>query len=130
MLGREVDLGRRVHPIAFNATTRVLRVATSQGGAAARAAQSLLQLTPEEWLHHIQGARLRGAELGRSNDHHALYTIRRLQDVLVYPYHRGDWWRLNAWNPQLDPRVPQRDHEPATRPGRQRTTRRSPKARH
>jgi integrase len=41
--------------------------------------------------------------------------LRRLQDVLVYPYHRGDWWRLNVWNPQLDRRVPQRDHEPSGR---------------
>ena len=112
LLHREVELGRRVHPNGFNAATRVLRVATSQGGATAQTAQSLLQLTPEEWLHQAQGARLRGAELGRGNDDNALHTIRRLQDVLVYPYHRGDWWRLNVWNPQLDARVPQRDHEP------------------
>jgi integrase len=115
LLHREVELGRRVHPNGFNAATRVLRVATSQGGAPARAAKSLLQLTPEEWLRQTQGARLRGAELGRCNDDNALHTIRRLQDVLVYPYHRGDWWRLNVWNPQLDPRVPQRDHEPRGR---------------
>lgn len=78
LLHREIELGRRVYPLAFNATSRVLR----------------------------------GTDLGRSNDKHALHTIRRLQDVLVYPYHRGDWWQLNVWNPQLDPRVPQRDHEP------------------
>ncbi|MDJ0362226.1 site-specific integrase [Rhodococcus sp. H29-C3] len=112
LLHREIELGRRVYPLAFNATSRVLRAATSHGGATARAAQSLLQLTPEEWLRQAQGARLRGTDLGRSNDKHALHTIRRLQDVLVYPYHRGDWWQLNVWNPQLDPRVPQRDHEP------------------
>lgn len=115
LLHREIDLGRRVYPLAFNATTRLLRAATSHGGATARAAQSLLQLTPEEWLHQAHGARLRGTQLGRSNDYHALHTIRRLQDVLVYPYHRGNWWQLNVWNPQLDPRVPQRDHEPLGR---------------
>lgn len=112
LLHREVELGRRVHPVTFNATTRGLRAATTQGGATARAVQSLLQLTPEEWLREAQGARMRGADLGLSNDDHALHTIRRLQDVLVYPYHRGAWWQLNVWNPQLDPRVPQRDHEP------------------
>ncbi|MDP9444749.1 MAG: site-specific integrase [Actinomycetota bacterium] len=112
LLHREIELGRRVHPIGFNAATRVLRVATSQGGATARGAQSLLQLTPQEWLRQAQGARLRGADLGHSNDDHALSTIRRLQDVLVYPYHRGDWWRLDVWNPQLDHRIPQREHEP------------------
>lgn len=60
LLHREVELGRRVHPIGFNAATRVLRVATNQGGAPARTAQPLLQLTPEEWLRQAQGARLRG----------------------------------------------------------------------
>ncbi|MGP5268552.1 tyrosine-type recombinase/integrase [Brachybacterium alimentarium] len=112
LLHREVELGRRIHPNGFNAATRVLRTATGPGGAPARSAQSLLQLTPEEWLRQAHRARLRGAQLGRGNDGNALHTIRRLQDVLVYPYHRGDWWRLNVWNPQLDARVPQRDHEP------------------
>lgn len=112
LLHREVELGRRIDPLRFNATIRVLRAATKQGGTPARVAKSLLQLTPEEWLRQAHGARLRGADLGRSNDDHALHTVRRLQDVLVYPYHRGQWWQLNVWNPQLDPRVPQRDHEP------------------
>ena len=115
LLHREVELGRRIHPGLFNSCTRVLRAATNGGGRAARDARSLLHLTPEEWLRQANGARLRGTVLGRSNDSHALPMIRRLQDVLVYPYHRGDWWRLNVWNPQLDRRVPQRDHEPSGR---------------
>lgn len=112
LLHREIELGRRIHPVSFNRAVKVLRVSTRDGGQVARNAQSLLHLTPEEWVRQGQGARLRGAALGRSNDDHALSTLRRLQDVLVYPYHRGEWWRLDVWNPQLDRRVPQRDHEP------------------
>lgn len=90
LLHREVELGRIVHPSPFNATVRVLRAATTSGGRTAREAQSLLHLTPQEWVRHAQRARLGGTDLGHSNDHHALYTLRRLQDVLVYPYHQGD----------------------------------------
>lgn len=115
LLHREIELGRRIHPIGFNSATRLLRVATSEGGRVARNAQSLMHLSPDEWVRQGQAARLRGADLGRSNDDHALSTLRRLQDVLVYPYHRGEWWRLDVWNPQLDRRVPQRDHEPSGR---------------
>lgn len=115
LLHREIELGRRIHPIAFNGATTVLRVATRAGGHVARNAQSLLHLSPEEWVRQGHHARLRGADLGRSNDQHAVSTLRRLQDVLVYPYHRGEWWRLDVWNPQLDRRVPQRDHEPRGR---------------
>lgn len=105
-------MGRNIRPTQFNATTGILRAATGHGGATARTAESLLHLTPEEWLREAQGARLRGLQLGASNDDEALPCLRRLQDVLVYPYHRGPWWQLNLWNPQLDPRVPQREHEP------------------
>ncbi len=111
----ETSAGGAWTTIAFNATMRVLRVATSRGGKAAREAESLLQLTPEEWVRQAQAARMCGADLGTSNDAHALHTLRRLQDVLVYPYHRGEWWCLDVWNPYLDRRVPQRDHEPSGR---------------
>src|SRR5699024_7489931 len=114
LVHREVELARRFHPISFNAATRVLRAATT-GGAIAQAAQSLLQLTPQEWVRQAHRARLSGTRLGSSNDNHALQTIRRLQDVLVYTYHRGSWWELSVWNPQLDPRIPQREHEPQGR---------------
>ena len=115
LVHREVELGRRIHPNNFNAAMRVLRAATGSGGQAARESRSLLHLSPDEWVRQGHAARLRGAELGLSNDAHALHTLRRLQDVLVYPYHRGDWWRLDVWNPQLDRRVPQREHEPSGR---------------
>jgi integrase len=112
LIHREVELGRIIHPTHFNATTGILRAATGYGGKTARSAESLLHLTPEQWLREAQRAQLRGLQRGTSNDSKALHRLRRLQDILVYPYHQGPWWQLNLWNPQLDPRVPQREHEP------------------
>jgi hypothetical protein len=99
-------------PNMFNAAIRVLRVATQHGTKHGRSAASLLHLTPGEWIRGVQSARTRGVEFGSSNDKQAEYRLRQLQDVLVYPYHQGQWWELNVWNPQLDSRIPQREHEP------------------
>ena len=109
---REIELGRTIHPIPFNAATRVLRTATSAGGPPAKAAVSLLDLTADEWVRQAHRARLTGIPLGVSNDEHAIHAIKRWQDTLVYVYPHGEWWRLNVWNPVLDPRIPQRPHEP------------------
>lgn len=115
LLHREIEIGRHIHLDAFNATTRLLRAATAEGGRVARSAVSLLHLTPEEWVRQAQVARLRGFDLGKSNDAKAVSGLRRFQDRLVYPYHRGHWWQLDIWNPMLDRRVPQRAHEPQGR---------------
>lgn len=115
LLHREIELGRPINPNMFNAATRVLRMATNHGTSRGRQAVSLLQLTPDEWVREVQAARMRGTKVGASVDSYALGRLRQLQDVLVYPYHRGQWWELNVWNPQLDRRIPQRKHEPLGR---------------
>lgn len=112
LIHREIQLGRFIKPNMFNCATRALRIATKHGTTRGRGAASLLHLTPEEWVREVQAARMRGIEVGPSVDTHALHRLRQMQDVLVYPYHRGQWWELNVWNPQLDPRIPQREHEP------------------
>jgi integrase len=112
VLHREIGLGRRVHPVTFNAGTRGLRVAVAHGGRRARSAASLMSLTAEQWVHEAQVARLKGAGAGPSNDEYLGQAVKRWQDLLVYSYHRGDWWRLNVWNPVLDARIPLRPHEP------------------
>jgi hypothetical protein len=112
LLHREIELGRFVDPLTFSSATRMLRIATQHGSKRGRQAQSLLHLTPEEWIREVQTARMRGIDCGTKTEQYALHRIRQLQDVLVYPYHRGQWWELNVWNPQLDPRIPQREHEP------------------
>jgi integrase len=115
LIHREIQLGRFISPNMFNCATRALRIATKHGTTRGRNATSLLELTPEEWVREVQAARLRGIDVGLSLDTYALHRLRQMQDVLVYPYHRGQWWQLNVWNPQLDSRIPQREHEPAGR---------------
>lgn len=112
---REIELGRYHSPTSFNCATRVLRAAVSAGSRRARAAESLLHLAPHEWVREAHAARMRGYHLGHYNDAQAGHLIKRWQDVLVYAYHTGDWWQLNVWNPILDSRVPQRQHEPQGR---------------
>jgi integrase len=115
LLYREIQLGRYIFPNSFNSAVRVLRVATTRGTTRGRAAVSLLQLTPEEWIREGQIARMRGAQSGACGEKVALHRLRGLQDVLVYPYHHGQWWELDVWNPLLDQRIPQREHEPSGR---------------
>ncbi len=115
LIHREIELGRFIHPHMFNAAVRVLRIATAHGTKRGRSAASLLHLTPEEWVREVQFARMRGFDFGSGNDKHAEHRLRQLQDVLVYPYHQGQWWELNVWNRQLDSRIPQREHEPQGR---------------
>lgn len=112
---RGIELGRFIGPDHFNSAARVLRVATTHGSKKGRTASSLLHLTPDEWLREVQYARMRGAELGVSNDKRGREQIRVWQDMLAYPYHQGPWWELNVWNPLLDNRIPQREHEPSGR---------------
>ena len=114
LVHREAELGLRIYPISFNRAAAGLRAATQDGGAEARSARSLLQLTPEAWARHVDLARLRGQKIGQVGEQ-LIHQLRRWQDELVYPYHRGEWWQLDVWNPLLDARVPQRDHEPQGR---------------
>lgn len=112
LIHREIELGKFIHPHVFNTMSRRLRAAVSQGTQRARNAPSLLSLTPDEWIRETNAARLRGYQLGATQDPIALSRIGTLQDILVYPYHKGPWWQLNVWNLLLDNRIPQREHEP------------------
>ncbi|WP_349269272.1 hypothetical protein MPNTM1_04892 [Mycolicibacterium parafortuitum] len=115
LIHREVELGRFINVNMFGSALRALRLAAIHGTARGRAARSLLELSANEWLKEVQYARLNGQKLGLKSSEYALHRIRQLQDVLVYGYHRGDWWELNVWNPYLDSRIPQRPHEPSGR---------------
>jgi integrase len=116
LIHREVELGRYLRPDVFNSVTRTLRVATGHGGTKAKNARSIMAFAPEGWCREAARARMRGTvELGASNDAKASAGLKRFQDVLVYAYHRGEWWRLDVWNPVLDERVPRRPHEPQGR---------------
>lgn len=88
-------------------------LAVEHGGTAARAARSLTVLSHEEWAREVRGAQMRtNAPGGRGLPDVVEHAIKHLQDRLAHAYHEGEWWRLNVWNPALDRRVPQREHEP------------------
>ncbi len=115
LIYREVQLGRFINVNQFGAALRALRTAIGSGSDRARAARTLLHLSPEEWIHEVQYARLHGVEFGSATLPSALHRLSQLQDVLVYAYHQGEWWQLDVWNPYLDSRIPQRSHEPSGR---------------
>lgn len=106
--------GRPVKPFRFNAVRRGLTLATRHGSAAARAARSVTALSNEEWAREVRGAQMRIGEDPGSGyiEDNVLHSIKHFQDRLAYAYHDGEWWRLNVWNPRLDKRIPQREHEP------------------
>jgi hypothetical protein len=112
LINREIGLGGTVSPDGFNSMSRCLRAATSRGAPIAREARSLLDLTSEQWLQQVRIARMKGVEIGVSQDRIVEPYIRTYQDMLVYAYHRGPWWELDVWNPLLDRRIPLRPHEP------------------
>jgi integrase len=112
LMFREVELGRFIHPLAWTAMIRTLRAATTAGTTRGRSAVSLLQLSTEEWLREARFAALRGYRYAACDQKPARHRIGQLLDVLIYAYHRGDWWELDVWNPRLDARIPRRDHEP------------------
>ncbi|MEG3626483.1 tyrosine-type recombinase/integrase [Streptomyces poriticola] len=92
---------------------RGLVLAVEHGGPAARAARSLTALTHEEWGREVRGALMRAN--ASVNSHLPVFVengLKHLQDRLAHAYHDGEWWRLNVWNPALDRRIPQREHEP------------------
>ncbi|MEI6362431.1 MAG: tyrosine-type recombinase/integrase [Actinomycetes bacterium] len=113
LIHREVELGRFIGPHGFNSATRILRLAMEHGSLSVRQAESVLALTPDEWIREMVRVRTAGVDLGKANDEKARGIMRRWHDLLAYAYHEGEWWRLDVWNPSLDARVPQRPHEPS-----------------
>jgi hypothetical protein len=92
LVHREIELGQTVNPVRFGRLVRALRTATQRA---------------------TQAASMRGPQVSRIDiDHHLRHYGKRPQDVLCYAYARGEWWRLDVWNPTLDRRIPQREHEP------------------
>lgn len=92
---------------------RGLALAIEHGTSTARSARSLTALTHEEWEQEVRRALMRTNT--STNAHlpaHVGSSVKHLQDRLAHAYHDGEWWRLNVWNPQLDRRIPQREHEP------------------
>ncbi|MEU2990766.1 tyrosine-type recombinase/integrase [Streptomyces griseoincarnatus] len=110
---QQVAEGYAITTVRFQELRRGLVLAIEHGGPRARSARSLMALSHEEWAREVQRAVMRtdasrNARLGT----HVLNSVKHLQDRLAHAYHDGEWWRLDVWNPGLDRRIPQREHEP------------------
>ncbi|MGW4410444.1 hypothetical protein ACWEJ6_40845 [Nonomuraea sp. NPDC004702] len=113
---QQVVDGYSVNTQRLGELRRGLVLAVAHGTPAAQAARSLTALTHEEWGKEVRGA------LMRTNTTTNAYLptwvengLKHPQDRLAHAYHGGEWWRLNVWNPALDGRIPQREHEPQGR---------------
>ncbi len=112
IIHRYIELGRFIRIVDANAVFILLRAAIRHGDDECRSAQSLLHRSPDEWVRSARKAQMLGEKIGEFAFKEGTYRLGHMVAVLGYAYHRGPWWELNVWNPSLDPRVPQRDHEP------------------
>lgn len=113
IIHRYVQLGQFVHVAQVNSVFILLRAAVHAGDGGCRSAQSLLDRSPAEWVRGARKAKASGRrQVGQGAFDRGTYRLGHMIAVLGYAYHREPWWQLNVWNPSLDPRVPQRDHEP------------------
>lgn len=112
IIHRYIKLGQFIHVVEANAVFILLRAAVHHGDDECRSAQSLLHRSPDEWVRAARKAQMSGEQIGDFAFSNGTYRLGHMAAVLGYAYHRGPWWHLNVWNPSLDPRVPQRDHEP------------------
>ncbi|MEU8272438.1 hypothetical protein AB0B89_35465 [Sphaerisporangium sp. NPDC049002] len=110
---QQVADGYSVDPARFQQLRRGLSLAIEHGGPRVRHVRSLTALSHEEWAREVRGATMRTNPSGNADlATLVLHSVKHLQDRLAYAYHDGEWWRLNVWNPSLDRRIPQREHEP------------------
>lgn len=110
---QQVAEGYAITTERFQELRRGLTLAIEHGGPQARSARSLTTLSHEEWAREVQRAVMRtDPSRNRRLVTHVLHSVKHLQDRLAHAYHDGEWWRLDVWNPGLDRRIPQREHEP------------------
>lgn len=113
---QQVADGYSINIDRFQKLRRGLNLAIEHGGPSVRSVRSLTALTHEEWEREVRSAVMRTNTSTTANlSTLVLHGVKHLQDRLAYAYHDGEWWRLNVWNPGLDRRIPQREHEPSGR---------------
>lgn len=111
---RQVQLGLRIQAELTSKTTRQIArvIAEPQYSHVV----SLMQLSRDEWIRAIQKIRTQqGEPLAAQQLIYIGRALARTLDLLGHSYHEGEWWELNVWNPELDSRIPLREHEPLRR---------------
>ncbi|WP_028266984.1 hypothetical protein [Arthrobacter sp. MA-N2] len=111
---RQVQLGLRIQAECTSKMTR--QIARVIGESQYSHVVSLLQLSRDQWIRAIQKVRSQqGDPLAAQQLIYIGRALGRTLDLLVHAYHEGEWWELNVWNPELDTRIPLREHEPKRR---------------
>ena len=99
--------------------TRMLArwLADTVGDLGSRAPQSLAELSTRDWQHQmaLSVRRRTGALPGSATARDMREQLRRCHRLLTAAYDTRPWWLREAWDPDLDPRIPQRVHEPRGR---------------
>ncbi len=112
---RIIDQGGRVDIGHMRMLARRLSDVISDLGPAAPA--SLTALSARDWEHQMARARQRRAGVlpapGTASD--LRQQLRRCYRLLSVAYDPRPWWQREMWDPSIDPRIPQRPHEPRGR---------------
>ena len=115
---RIIDQGGRVDIGHMRMLVRRLSDAISDLGPHAPA--SLTGLSGRDWEHQMARASQRRAGVlpapGTASD--LRQQLRRCLRLLSVAYDPRPWWQREVWDPGIDPRIPQRLHEPRGRHAR------------
>jgi len=109
---RVIDLGAIV-PVA--ATSQIVTLlATATARPERQTLSSFMERPLGDWERWIKEARVRRTgRIQSAGSTNGLATeFRRFYTMLWFVYDTGPWWHRDVWFPRLDPRIPQRTHEP------------------
>lgn len=75
---------------------------------------SLVELSARDWQHHVARAvhRRTGQLPGIGSAKTVREQLMRCYRLLWVAYDPRPWWQREVWDPTVDPRIPQRRHEP------------------
>lgn len=109
---RVIDLGGIVPVSATSQIVTLLATATARPER--QALSSFMERPLGDWERWIKEARVRrtGRIMSAGSTDGLATAFRRFYTVLWFVYDTGPWWHRDVWFPRMDPRIPQRTHEP------------------
>jgi integrase len=112
---RIIELGGKVDVTHTRMLARWLADTVSDLGS--RAPQSLAELSTRDWQQQmaLSVRRRTDALPGSATAKDMRQQLTRCHRLLTAAYDTRPWWLREVWDPNLDPRIPQRVHEPRGR---------------